>query len=342
MKHFRPAAIRFLLACGLTGLGGCAPSVKADLSHVQMVQAPGCTIPRIGEIALAKAGPLRSVPAKIDGHPVSLLLDTGASDVVITAATAKQLDLPESQEVIVISWGLGGFAKAKPVWTHDFEIAGFDLQRQRVGLAGFGPEGQEEPVGGLLGSAYLSAFDVDIDFAHDRMTLYGSRHCAQGFVPWSVPFDAVPMKLDSTGQIQVAVKIDGHPMTAMLDTGSALTVLTPSGAARLGLSAAVLDKAPSARIDTSDGHGTIVRARRFDRLEIGHQSWQQPVLAVQSPDDIKPDPVQAAIRAQLALKKALDAEPEVILGVDFLAQYEIWIAYGDNQVFLAPITPPKG
>ena len=339
MKHLRRAARPSLLALGLTVcLPGCAPSVRADLSHIQMVQAPGCTIPRIGEVSLGKVGALRSVPSMIDGHPVNLVLDTGSSDVAISAATAKRLDLPASQDgTMLISWGLGGFAKAKPVWTHDFEIAGFDMRNQKVGLAWLGPEDKDDTVDGLLGAGYLSAFDIDIDFARDRLTLYGSRHCTKGFVPWSMPFESVPMTLDPEGEIQVPVTIDGHPLTAMLDTGASLTVLTPTGARLLGLSAEALAHAPDVHVETADGRGATVRPHRFDRLDIGHQTWHQPVLAVQMSDRTH-DVAQEA----LAARKLLGPEPVLILGVDFLKQYEVWISYGENQIFLAPVTPPKG
>src|SRR6202035_2909582 len=48
------------------------------------------------------------------------------------------------------------------------------------------------PIAGLLGRDFLSPFDLDMDLPDHRLTLYDVRGCGGGFLPWSMPYPAIP------------------------------------------------------------------------------------------------------------------------------------------------------
>ncbi len=75
---------------------------------------------------------------------------------------------------------------------------------------------------GTLSPDVLRDFDVDIDFAHDSLSLISQDHCPGRVVYWTTtPSIAVPMNITGFGHVRVPVKIDGRDMMATLDTGAA-------------------------------------------------------------------------------------------------------------------------
>jgi predicted aspartyl protease len=340
MKHISAAGARLLAVLLVAMLPGCAPSVTVDMSHAMTVWAPGCSFLHFADVKLQRRGKSWAVPATIDGNYLSLTLDTGASHTVIGTTAAKAMNLPPADRPILdVSIGLGGIVATHPVKTGHFEVAGIDMADQLVGLAPLPPDlAAMPPVLGLLGNDYLGAFDIEIDPAHDRLGLYGSKHCDQGYLPWSPPYEMLPMSRDPEDDILLDVVLDGTPLQALLDTGSSVTVLTRKGASAMNLSRAALDKDRAVSVGTADGNGIEMRRHRFGRLAVGPVIWSDAEIGVQTS--------RPGLTSKLPTSGAADLDPTdelqpaMILGVDFLRRYKIWISYAHNQVFLAPITPP--
>jgi predicted aspartyl protease len=291
----------------------------------------------VTEVKLQRDGGTWTVPATIDGNYVALVLDTGATSTVISDLAAKAMDLPPAQNgALRISEGLGGYSVAKPVQTRNFEIAGVKMHNQQVGLLPFKTRTDvTPPVVGLLGTAYLGAFDLEIDLAHDRLGLYGSRHCEQGFLPWPPPYDTLPFKLGPGDQVLLDMTLDGKKANALLDTGSTDTVVTLAGAKRLGLHPGHTGGGEVLRVGTADGHGAEFEWHDFAEMTIGPRRWTKVKLGVQIPAASIGPGVKAAVVDMEKLPADGDFEPDVILGTDFVLQYKIWISYFTHELFLA-------
>jgi len=322
---------------------GCGPQVVATLKDKTMVAGPECEFPRLAQIPIEKVGHLWTVPAKIDDYNVLLALDTGAYDVLISSFAATAMELPASPFSRHMSHvGLGGISTTKPVWAEHFAIGGFDMLNVTVDV-GSTPTNStiSPPLIGLLGRTYLGAFDVEIDFPNKRLALYGSRHCAKGFLPWQEPYDTIPIKKADGDQILVDIQLDGKKLEAELDTGAVATTLASRGARQYGLSNEAILNGPSLLLLTPDGHNSKSHLLPFETLKVGAQTWNNPELAVQTyvdADAIKnwlanpTAPVTDDVRKQ-ALE---DLNPPMLLGLDFLEHYKIWISFATRQVFLAP------
>jgi predicted aspartyl protease len=333
MKHI-VIGIAILLA-GLAS--GCTTEVTADMSHAVMVAGPACSFPRVTEVKLRRDGGTWTVPATIDGKYVALVLDTGSTSVVISDLAAKAIGLPPALNgALRVSQGLGGYSVARPVQTRNFEIAGVNMRNQLVGLLPFKTRPDvAPPVVGLLGSAYLGAFDLEIDLAHDRLGLYGSRHCEQGFLPWPPPYDTLPFKLGPGDQVLLDMTLDGKKANALLDTGSTDTVVTFAGAKRLGLHVGRTGGGEVFTVGTADGHGAEFEWHDFSEMTIGQRRWTPVKLGVQVPAaNTGPNGHGAGVGMEM-LPDDGDFEPDVILGTDFAVQYKIWISYVTHQLFLA-------
>jgi hypothetical protein len=198
---------------------------------------------------------------------------------------------------------LAGVPLTRRTLNHDTSLTVADLPRFQSG------------VDGLLGRDYLSSFDLDLDVSALRLTLYSVKDCTGRFLPWSGHYTAVPIDAAIRDAVILPVELDGHPLRAMLDTGSASSLLAAPGMYRMGITTASL---AGDQTDTVHGLGPrVVTMRRhiFHTLTMGGQSMPTPELWV----------------APIHLSPFAD----LLLGEDWLAGRRVWMSFTTRQVFLA-------
>lgn len=221
-------------------LAGCAPDHKvvATLKDQVTVTGTSCSFPRLAQLKMEKIDGGWTIPARINDYNVRLTVDTGASDILISRAAAVAMELPVDEDRRIETFiGFGGASSAKPVKTRHFVVGGFDIRDESAAVAPFKTNYQvSPPVVGLLGLSYLAAFDVEIDFARQTLSLYGSNHCGHGFLPWQGPYETLPLKNKFDDYARVDLTVDGHPLEAVLDTGAENLAASQFGAWEAGLS----------------------------------------------------------------------------------------------------------
>jgi predicted aspartyl protease len=286
----------------LAGLAGCA--------------APeSCALVPLAAMHLESRQNLLFVTAGINGQPVRLLVDTGAERTVLTEATVARLGLPHDMRHITRSYGIGG---SSADW--DVDIPGlvlgqtrFPVLRVAVGHFSIDHVGST-PADGLLGADVLLAFDMDIDNATHRLTLYRVRRCPDAAPPWSQPAVEVKGLETRRDRLLVPIALDGVGGMAILDTGAQATTIGMAMAQRLGLNAASL-----AGDRTVMAHGAAplplaVHVHRFRELLVGDARVDAPVLAV-VPND--------------------SAVGDALLGGDFLHDRRVWLSFATRRLFVS-------
>jgi hypothetical protein len=96
-----------------------------------------------------------------------------------------------------------------------------------VVTSGDEPFDKKQPdVAGILGPNLPQGYDTDLDFGAKKLNLISQNHCEGKVVYWPAQTVAVvPMRVSAEGNILIPVSLDGHPLTALLDTGSPDTIL---------------------------------------------------------------------------------------------------------------------
>ena len=166
------------------------------------------------------------------------------------------------------------------------------------------------PVVGAFGADFLSNYDVDIDVPRQHFGLFKATGCDPAMRPFDPPYFTVPFRLVNN-HIALGVKLNGHPITAFLDTGASHTVIDLTDAAAAGTTPGSL-------------HADQVEARRhrFGSLEVGDERLNNFQFDV----------------AFLATGKSL-------LGRDFLRFNRVLISYPRRMLFIQlslPTPPIKG
>ena len=162
------------------------------------------------------------------------------------------------------------------------------------------------------------------------MALYASRHCAHDFIPWKQAYEVLPIKKSNDEEVLVNLTLDGHPLEAMLDTGAVATVLTSKGARAIGLPNETIRNGSSYKMITPDGHNPEAHALTFEMLKLGEQMWTKPTIIVQTYsekhalENWNPN-FRGGVSADLLQEAVEELNPSIVLGLDFLEHYKIWI-----------------
>jgi predicted aspartyl protease len=291
----------------------CAPRSRAGAA------GGPCPAPPRDTLAIRLFHGLPLVPARIDGVAAPLILDTGAEETVLTAAAAARLGLKGHYEYPSSLRSIGGGLASGQARVASLAV-GAAVARDFIvllaplslpGVAGRQPDG-------LLGGDFLSHYDVDLDLAGERLTLYRSG-CAPPRPPWRGAYTTIPANRSIDGRLFFPVALDGHRLFAFIDTGAQVSTIDTRAARRLGLTKAAIAGGPAATLRGVSAAQVQAHAHRFARLQIGADTVRDTVMIV----------------APLNLPDA-----DIVLGLDFLRGRRVWFSYPAHRIFLGPPRAP--
>ena len=251
-----------------------------------------------------------------NGHAVTLILDTGAERTVLTPDVAERIGAQRPRiEFQRRLHGIAGDLPSREVELRSFAAGAVAIPWRRVLVA---PVKMAKifptPLDGLLGADSLSDFDIDLDLPRHQMTFYQRQSCETAAPNWTGPYISVSTGRSRGEHLFFPAQLDGHRLTAVIDTGSQVTVLATASARALGVTNEQLSKDRSVTTQGVAGEPRSARVHRFARLEIGSLIVRNPEVVV----------------ADLNLNDA-----DILLGVDFLRSRRLWLSYGSRRIFLS-------
>jgi predicted aspartyl protease len=274
-----------------------------------------CYAKPLGQITVAAPYNVPFVAPLANGHPVILLLDTGAEQSLLTPSAAERIGAQAPRvEFRRQMHGAAGSLSTREVELRSFSAGGVEIPWRRLLVA---PVAIPAPLGidldGLLGTDVLSGFDIDLDLPHHRMMFYRKQSC-QDAPPWSEPYMEIGTGRSRGEHLFFSARLDGRRIVAFVDTGTQRSILTQKSALALGITRETLERDPS--ITTKDAAGTLLTSHvhRFANLMVGSEVIHNPALVV----------------TNVNLEDA-----DVILGLDFLRFRRIWLSYALLRIFLS-------
>ena len=292
------------LAIALPLLASCSPSIQPS-TH----SAENCTVQKYKEIPLRLEQGFLIVDAEFGGHPITLLVDTGAQSTTVTPSFVSQLGLQENSDKTQIL-ATGGTFMSRNVTVPSGNIAGISIASGSVPVSMMPVSASPSPPSGILGADWLSNYDIEFDIANLRMTLFNVANCVGDYIPWTGP-KATPITRVVRKQVLFQVEIDGHPMTALFDTGANRSVLSDRAAAGAGLPPLRDAKDRLGSAFGADGNRRITRHHVFDQFRIG-------TLRIRG----APFQVQALQISTVSM----------LLGADFLTAHRVWVSFANSKL----------
>jgi predicted aspartyl protease len=280
-----------------------------------------CEVATLATVPMQPAGGVLVVPVMVNGTAARFLLDTGAERTVVTREAVQRLGLARDEWVATTMSGVGGIERIPNANPRSITLGGIPLRHRSVArdstlvVATLPPVTPNQPIDGLLGRDFVSAFDLALDMRAPTLTLYDVKGCAGRFLPWTGDYAEVPVQMPMGSAIVVPVQLDGVPLRALLDTGASTSLLVAPGIARLGLTPERLSGSAHQALGVGP-RPVEVRPHRFTTLRVGTDVQNAPVLMV----------------APAHLVPIVD----MLLGGDWLAGKSIWISFATHRLFVAP------
>ncbi len=310
------AAVASVAACsggGATTSGQVAGVQPCDAGGASGPPPPGCGLVCRVELPVQFRDRLPVVTVWVNDKPADMVLDTGATATDLTPDGARRLGLTDVVPIGGHTMGIGGEQPRFKVLARRIafgQITATDYPLFVLKMGG------RHPADGSLGDDFLHHYEIDLDLPHAMVRLYQGRPCPGRLPGWSTEDAVLPAihPLPRQWQLAVPVRLDGHPFTALIDSGSsAVGVGTAAVQALDGFQA---DSAgdPEAKA-VGFGPATVsTDLHRFASLQVGSETM--------------PD-VEATV---LNLRSR---RFDVLLGFDYLRTHKVWISYATNQVHVA-------
>ncbi len=257
------------------------------------------------------------VTAEVNRQPLRMLLDTGASRGGLTPPMVQALGLSQEWTKTIRFDSIGNLHDSQhPFLVHSVKLGPlewFDRDVLSMNIVRADQVGDPESAVGLIGADILATHDVEFDFPSGEMTLYSVSHCGGDFIPWTGRHQTLRTELSAQGGLIIPIDLAGHPVRALIDTGSNVSSISRKSALAADVDARALEHDPSTTFTGPKGAPVPAHRHRFATLTIAGSTYKDVPIFVQEADF---------------------GSFDMLLGMDFLHSRKVWISYATGQVFM--------
>jgi tetratricopeptide (TPR) repeat protein len=218
------------------------------------------------------------ISVKVGDEPAIFQLDTGAAWSMIREDKIGDARTFRSR---ITTSGFGGVASDRVVRLPGLTIGLWKVERPGM-FVGPVPQGGDPRVWGLIGDDILATFDIELNFAEDKVNFFFPSDCKERAVYWrndgiaKIPFSR-PMH-----NILLHMKLDGKNISAILDTGAFNSILNLRAADSLfDLNTDEPSMKEAGYTVGADGRKVKSYIHQFDKLEIGGLAFNRPWINIQ-------------------------------------------------------------
>ena len=181
---------------------------------------------------------------------------------------------------------------------------------------------------GILSAGTMTGDDLDIDFGAMRLNFFSADHCPGGVVYWPHQALAVVPVTPAQGHFELAVTLDGHPLTAVIDTGSPWTILDLAWARKNLNFSSEAAASPSSGIPKDDPDKQIY-FRKYSALSFPGIAITKPLVIIR--------PVQFGDEndTDTTSRRA----PDLIIGMEVLRHLHLYYAASEQKLYITPAAP---
>lgn len=279
-----------------------------------------CPVVRVATVPLLSGGrPL--VEASINGHPVAMVIDTGAQESSVTPQTAARLKLPRdpAQPTVVIHT-IAGEERSANVQLAALSLARLSFKNLNATVVAIPALANGLAPAGVIGADALSQYDLDLDIPRRSLTFYQTAGCTPISPPWQGAYQIVPARVQDR-RFLIPVKLNGHPVAAEFDTGSRGETVSRAAANRIGITDAELDGDPASTTVSAGMRRYTAHRHRFQTFEVGRETFRNLAF-------------QVASFGQLGI--------DMLIGADYMHGRRFFISYASATLFIQkePGKPP--
>lgn len=313
---------------------GLATAAAVAWASAAAAAPQACKLEKLAELPVRFEGNRALIDAQLNGKPATLMLDTGAEISVLFARAVGAYGL---KPVDTHRWslsGVGGSRRASEVTIGDLRFGQFHGRDVTLLVIGDQADKTRETgfqVAGLIGRDQLHGLDLEFDLAAKTVRLFRDQGCgATSLAYWTDVPGVMPMQSDSSrlAPFEVMVKLNGHPVRAIVDSGAPTSIVTDGAAAAAGVSPRTLSYTDHEFVGGIGAGGRAVTTATFDKVEVSDEATAHARLRVA---DMFRDTQSAELGTRVASVSSV--WPSMLLGADFLRAHRVLIAPGQNRIY---------
>ncbi len=294
--------------------------------------AAKCEIQQVAELHVVMDHNRALVPVEIDGHPVEMIIDTGAGVSMLFQSNIGDFNLPTHNMPPGSGrlYGVGGEAHVRIADLDEFKLESRYTAKNIRMLVGDGSRQHKSKIVGLIGQDILAHWDVEFDLAHSLIRFIHPASChGDEVVYWSAAYSRVPMEYDPSLLVHTTVRalLNGRPIDAYLDTG-AMSIVTLGAAASAGVRPTSSNVSQAGVARGLGGYSVPIWAALFDSFTIGDETIRHVKIKMG-------DMFEHATYEETGsfLAKRLDRLPGMLLGADFFMAHRVLISNSQQVVY---------
>jgi len=185
-----------------------------------------------------------------------------------------------------------------------------------------------KPFDGILGAAFLSNFDIDLDLSRSKLALFSPEHCGGKVVYWADQYLEEPLSIDPNGMMTIELELDGKKLTALLDTAVEDTILSDQAAEAI-FGIAPQPKAGWKRIPVI-GNLIYLSSHSFLSLSIGGLKIHNPAIYQGNLPPL--DSTYTVGNYGLTS----ETRPDIVLGLHELRLLHLYVSVSDRKIYFTP------
>ncbi|WP_159107186.1 retroviral-like aspartic protease family protein [Azospirillum sp. B4] len=315
-RRVAAAALCLTLACVAPGRPGGAQAGEKEK----------CQLLRVGTLKLTMDANMPLLDVGVNGHNGYLMMDTGAAYGMVTKPAAERLQLRYHWVPGIYMEGVGGRVSVQESRIDDLRLGDWTAHHIDYPVFTNHDLSDNPDIFGVMGENFLSRFDLDIDIAHNKVSLFEPKNCDDiALAYWGDTYSEAEMNRFSkdSPKIWLKVLLNGEEIRAILDTGASTSVLTERAAARAGLtpeSPGVKRSGKAAGIgdDQVEDYVGVFDSFRLGDEEIKHVRLRFGDLFSRGGRDV----------------------PEMLLGLDFLRAHRLFVSHSQRKIYFTYLGGP--
>ena len=274
-----------------------------------------------------------TIPIQLGGVEKQFLFDTGGYFTQISPAVADELKLKRKSSDIEL-YGVNGAVSREMVTVPTFGLGPIHAANYQL------PVGTDNEVAGIFTPVGFTMVDFDLDFAGRKLNIFSSDHCDGKVIYWKANAIAmVPVTVREDNHFSIPVTVDGHELTAIIDTGATTsTVRLDMAKYVFGLKPDSDDMKVVGYIDF-DNNAPIYQ-HHFQTLSFAGVTVNNPHIMILT--DIVNKNADHSNQTGSLVKRVSDdlTLPKVIVGMDVLSKLHMYIAFKERRLYLTEAGSP--
>ncbi len=289
-----------------------------------------CRYVNVAALPISLAGPHSIVDGSINGVSTKMLVDTGASNTLLTREQVEGMALPLRHSNIS-ALGVGGESVQYTTRVDEMSIGSVHGGRLNLGVI-WDLKGNV-PFGAVVGADFLFQSDIELAFAARQLKFFRPIGCEDAFLAyWDVNASVVELNMPpaTDGRPFFTVDINGHKVRAIIDSGAQRSIIDLPAAARAGVTPQSPGVVPSKTVAGVGRHETASWIAPFETFTIGNETISNSRIAIAN--------LWGAALADsnnMRTAELLHEQPEMLLGADFLRAHRVLFAISQRRLYFS-------